>query len=152
MHVQSPCVRVQCQKISDEIHPANGQYGLFAAHHLAPDSFILPYLGYVHTEAESDETSNYDLSLDRDVGIGVDAATMGNEARFINDYRGVPGADKANVEFRDIWIDVGRGKAGKCIGIFVLPAGKSGKRAVGIRKGEEILVSYGKGFWQARKN
>ncbi|KAK5083668.1 hypothetical protein LTR05_006172 [Lithohypha guttulata] len=33
------------------------------------------------------------------------------------------------------------------VAIFVLPAGKSGKRKHGIRAGQEVLVSYGKGFW-----
>lgn len=30
-------------------------------------------------------------------------------------------------------------------------AGKAGKRKAGIKAGEEILVSYGKGFWEARR-
>lgn len=41
------------------------------------------------------------------------------------------------------------------MGVFVLGLGKSavgkaGKAAGVIRKGDEILVSYGKGFWGAR--
>ena len=32
------------------------------------------------------------------------------------------------------------------VGIFVLSAGKAGKRKGGIKPGEEILVSYGKGM------
>lgn len=35
------------------------------------------------------------------------------------------------------------------MGVWVLPAGKSGK-GKGIKKGDEILVSYGRGFWGAR--
>lgn len=143
-----PHANVKIAKISSPSHPANGQHGLFASQHLPPDSFILPYLGYVHDKADVDESSDYDLSLDRDFGIAVDATTMGNEARFINDYRGVSAAPCA--EFRDIFVDIGNGKAEKRIGVFVLSAGKSGKRAKGILKGQEILVSYGKGFWTAR--
>ncbi|CAG8981339.1 hypothetical protein HYALB_00005140, partial [Hymenoscyphus albidus] len=45
--------------------------------------------------------SNYDLSLDREWGIGIDAKKCGTEARFINDYRGVAAAP--NAEFREIW-------------------------------------------------
>ncbi len=61
---------------------------------------------------------------------------MGNEARFINDYRGIkskPNAlfkegRKANGELRmSVWSD-----------------------SEGIKKGEEILVSYGKSWWRAR--
>jgi len=33
----------------------------------------------------------------------------------------------------------------------VLSAGKRGKRSKGIAKGEEIVVSYGKGFWHHRR-
>lgn len=90
-------------------------------------------------------SSNYDLSLDREMGIGIDADKRGNEARFINDYRGV--AERPNAEFKEIW-DGARKERG--MGVWVLPEGKSGK-GKGIRKGEEILVSYGRGFWGARK-
>jgi hypothetical protein len=110
----------------------------------------LPYLGYVHNQIDIDDTSDYDLSLDREHGIGVDATTMGNEARFINDYRGVSTAP--NAEFRDIFFDIGTGKVEKRVGVFVLSAGKSGKRAKGIGRGHEILVSYGKGFWTERQS
>lgn len=34
--------------------------------------------------------------------------------------------------------------------VCVLPEGKSGK-GKGIKKGQEILISYGRGFWGARK-
>ena len=61
---------------------------------------------------------------------------MGNEARFINDYRGV--AAKPNALFEER-----RNAAGElCMAVW------SGKEE--IKKGQEILVSYGKGFWQAR--
>ncbi|KAF2240846.1 hypothetical protein BU26DRAFT_194360 [Trematosphaeria pertusa] len=139
---------IKITPIASNSHPAIGQYGLFANQHLLPDSFVLSYLGYVHDQTDTDETSDYDLSLDREHGIGVDASKMGNEARFINDYRGV--SNSPNAEFRNILVDVGHGKVEKRMGVFVLSAGKSGKRAKGITKGDEILVSYGKGFWSGR--
>lgn len=37
------------------------------------------------------------------------------------------------------------------VGIFVLSAGKAGKRKQGVKAGEEILISYGKQFWESRK-
>jgi len=144
----APYTNVKITPINVSSHPANGQYGLFASQHLPPDSFILPYLGYVHDQAEIDEESDYDLSLDRERGIGVDASKMGNEARFINDYRGV--STRANAEFRDIYVDLGNDSLEKRVGVFVLSAGKSGKRTKGIGKSDEILVSYGKGFWNER--
>lgn len=74
---------------------------------------------------------------------------MGNEARFVNDYRGVPGTGRPNAEFCEVW-DVRRGEKG--MAVFVLPAGKKDQgKGSGIAKGQEILVSYGKGFWGKRK-
>jgi hypothetical protein len=146
----APHSNVRITAVADASHPAHGQHALCATQHLPADTFILPYLGYVHDQTDIDEASDYDLSLDRELGIGVDASKMGNEARFINDYRGVSMA--ANAEFRDIFVDVGSGKVEKRVGVFVLSAGKSGKRAKGIGRGEEILVSYGKGFWSERQS
>jgi hypothetical protein len=132
---------VRIVSIEDPKHPANGQKGLFASEHLPPNTLILFYLGYVHTQAEADPDSDYDLSLDRELGLAVDATKMGNEARFINDYRGI--GQQPNAEFRDAFVGVGKGLVEKCMAVYVLSAGKSGKRAKGIAKGEEILVSYG---------
>jgi hypothetical protein len=144
-----PCSMVRITPISAPDHPAQGQFGLFAAQHLSAGSFILFYLGFVHSEHDADATSNYDLSLDRELGVGVDATTMGNEARFINDYRGI-NSSGPNAEFKEVWADVGNGLVEKRMAVYVSPAGKSGKRAMGIGKGQEILVSYGKGFWRER--
>lgn len=144
-----PYSNVKITPVTESAHPACGQHALYANQQLPADSFVLPYLGYVHDQNDINITSDYDLSLDRELGIGVDASTMGNEARFINDYRGV--ASAPNAEFRDIYVDIGNGMAEKRVGVFVLSAGKSGKRAKGIARGAEILVSYGKGFWSERQ-
>lgn len=147
---KGPCSLVKITPITTPSHPACGQAGLFAAKDLKPGIFILQYLGETHAPKSSSlsvdlhANSDYDLSLDREHGIGIDADRMGNEARFINDYRGI--GPKPNAEFKEIW-DVKKGERG--MGVWVLPEGRSGK-GKGIRKGEEILVSYGRGFWGAR--
>jgi hypothetical protein len=146
-----PSWNVAIKPITLSHHPAKGQYGLFAGKHLAPESFILFYVGTVHGESDTDPASDYDLSLDRGLGVGVDAAKAGNEARFINDYRGISD-EGPNAEFQDVWVDVGKGSYERRMAVFVLPAGKSGKRSAGITRGEEILVSYGKGFWKERQH
>lgn len=61
---------------------------------------------------------------------------MGNEARFINDYRGA--ATKPNAVFVDE-----RSVAGE-LQMTVWSCDQE------IKKGDEILVSYGKGWWMAR--
>jgi len=147
---------VKITPILEPTHPASGQCGLFAAKDLKPGTFILQYIGEIHAPPTSIDVSSpkvdphansdYDLSLDREHGIGIDANKTGNEARFINDYRGI--AQKPNSEFKEIW-DTGRKERG--IGVWVLGEGKKGK-GKGIKKGEEILVSYGRGFWGARRS
>lgn len=154
---RGPHASVKITPITDPAHPACGQAGLFAARPLAPGSLILPYLGEVHPgSAAAHGASDYDLWLVRGEGeegggVAVDAARRGNEARFVNDYRGVPGAARANAEFGEVW-DARRGE--RAMAVFVLPAGKreAGKgKGGGIAKGQEILVSYGRGFWEKRR-
>lgn len=59
-----------------------------------------------------------------------------------------------NAEFRECWIPCasvdGVESEEMTIGVFVRGRGRSGKWAGGIAKGEEILESYGKGFWSGR--
>lgn len=138
-----PAPLVRIQGISDPSHPANGQHGLFATRDLKPGTFILPYLGRVHTSKTTDPLSDYDLWLDKEQDLAVDAASCGNEGRFVNDYRGVRA--RANAEFGVAWCE----RWGQlCVGFWVLGGGK--KHGEGIKKGEEICVSYGKGFWDKR--
>ena len=127
---------VLIRRISDENHPACGQYGLFAAKKIPPKTYILDYVGEVHCDERPQ--SDYDLSLYRSqcgADIGIDASVIGNEARFINDFRGV--REKPNAIFTDE-----RSTSGE-LRMSVWSMG-------GIRKGEEILVSYGKAWWKAR--
>ncbi|KAI1427887.1 hypothetical protein F5Y12DRAFT_125072 [Xylaria sp. FL1777] len=150
---RGPCPLVRIIPISDSSHPAQGQFGLFAARHLEPGTLILPYYGLVHSSLPphslNHDKSDYDLWLNREADIAVDAEQAGNEARFINDYRGI--RERPNAEFKQCW-DVRSGQ--QCMAVFVLPSGKNALTkagAGGIAKGTEILVSYGKGFWSKRR-
>ncbi|KAF3936674.1 hypothetical protein ABW19_dt0200052 [Dactylella cylindrospora] len=138
---------VAIKKITDPGHPAVGEYGLFATKSLSPGTHILDYLGHYHeaTPEDTDEASNYDLVLTRDVGgtgrgVAIDARFAGNEARMINDYRGV--AVKPNAEFKERETGI--------MGVYVV-ANNGVKGFKGIKKGEEILVSYGRSFWSERR-
>ncbi|KAL2208131.1 hypothetical protein CC79DRAFT_1368981 [Sarocladium strictum] len=147
----SPLVRITPIKSSS--HPAYNQHGLFALRDLKPGTFILPYLGRTHTSTTTDPSSDYDLWLDHDADIAVDASECGNEARFVNDYRGGV-RERPNAEFGMGWSE----KWGMVVvGFWVVRgnAGMVGERKgrgkwEGIKKGEEICVSYGKGFWEKR--
>lgn len=69
---------------------------------------------------------------------------IGNEGRYINDYRGI--ALRPNVGFQDFTPRISGATVLTCevrMGIWVL-----GKK---ISKGQELLLSYGKGFWRARQ-
>ncbi|KAI6091467.1 hypothetical protein F4821DRAFT_226154 [Hypoxylon rubiginosum] len=147
---RGPSSLVRIALIHNPSHPANGQAGLFATKCLPPGALVLPYYGQVHHSSNvAHEQSDYDLWLDRDVDLAVDAEKAGNEARFVNDFRGV--STRPNCEFRECW-DLRRGE--RSIAVFVLPAGKNTnkKLVAGVRKGEELLVSYGKGFWGKRRH
>lgn len=128
---------VVIRPISITSHPACGQHGLFAAKKIPPKTHILDYVGEVHSDDRPH--SDYDLSLYRSLdgaNVGIDASMMGNEARFVNDYRGV--RLKPNATFVD-----GRTTSGE-LRMSVWSSGE-------IKKGDEILVSYGKGWWGARQ-
>ncbi|KAG6815857.1 hypothetical protein H0H87_010713 [Tephrocybe sp. NHM501043] len=130
---------VVIRRITSSTHPACGQYGLFASKKISPQTHIIDYLGEIHCDDRPD--SDYDLSLYRDhdgANVGIDASTMGNEARFINDYRGIMA--KPNAVFSDMETTFGE----KRMSIW-----SSGQE---IKKGDEILVSYGKAWWRARLN
>ncbi|GAA5950158.1 hypothetical protein JCM3765_004219 [Sporobolomyces pararoseus] len=149
--------RLQIRKIQDPNHPAHGQNGLFnnTGKKIERGTWLRDYTGQVHLESEADQTSDYDLSLERirregaKLGeeewetIGIDAAKMGGEARMVNDYRGT-GLPRPNAVFdlRTWELPNGKGTA-KRMAIFAGPHG--------IEKGSEICVSYGKGFWDNRK-
>jgi hypothetical protein len=97
----------------------------------------LYYLGEIHTDDRP--SSDYDLSLYRTndgVSVGIDASFVGNEARFINDYRGIQ--DKPNATFEE----------DRSAGTELRMSVWSGTSP--LSKGEEILVSYGKSWWRQR--
>ncbi|KAG6332709.1 hypothetical protein ID866_6379 [Astraeus odoratus] len=132
----NPFVRIRY--ISDASHPARGQYGLFAVRKIHPKTHIIDYIGEVHCQERPD--SDYDLSLYRSqdgVNVGVDANEMGNEARFINDYRGV--RSKPNAAFVEYRTNTGELR----MSVW--------SQADPIKKGDEILVSYGKSWWRFRE-
>ncbi|GAA5932521.1 uncharacterized protein JCM15063_001249 [Sporobolomyces koalae] len=154
----NPPPRLQIRKINDPSHPAHGQSGLFnhSGKKIERGVFLRDYVGVVHLEQEADQQSDYDLSLERiriqDDGdgeprwetIGIDATRAGGEARFVNDYRGT-GLARPNAvfELRTWQLPNGKG-AGTRMAIFAGPHG--------IDKGSEVCVSYGKGFWDNRRN
>ncbi|KAH9065707.1 hypothetical protein EDB87DRAFT_1592631 [Lactarius vividus] len=127
--------------IMDRSHPAHGQHGLFAARKISPRTLIVEYIGEVHSDERP--TSDYDVSLYRFAGngesIGVDASNMGNEARFVNDYRGI--RPKPNAEFADRRatggdLRMGMERVGGQLGLYLeleWPHGRFSSRDIALR-------------------
>ncbi|EIW86441.1 hypothetical protein CONPUDRAFT_78788 [Coniophora puteana RWD-64-598 SS2] len=133
----SPHARIKV--ITLPSHQAHGQRGLFAIKKIPPRTHIIDYVGEVHCDDRPD--SDYDLSLYRfqdGTSVGIDASAMGNEARFVNDYRGIRA--KPNATFVE-----GRTSSGE-LRMSVWSVEEV------IKKGDEIVVSYGKAWWYSRNN
>ncbi|KZT06337.1 uncharacterized protein LAESUDRAFT_726167 [Laetiporus sulphureus 93-53] len=125
------------RRVTEPSHPACGEYGLYAVKKIPPRTHIVDYIGEIHCDERLH--SDYDLSLYRTqhgLSVGVDAFAMGNEARFVNDYRGIKAKPNAVFEER-------RTHAGE-LRMSIWSSNEA------IKKGEEILVSYGKMWWHAR--
>lgn len=130
---KSICKSVKIFKITDVNHPSYPACGLKATCNIPAKTFILDYRGIVTDESKASETSDYILQFDQE--FSIDAEFKGNEARFINDFRGIQ--HKPNVCF-----ELCRNAKGQmCMGVFSL---------VKISKNQELVVTYGKGFWKAR--
>lgn len=84
---------LEIQLITSKNHPAFGQSGLFNSpdRELEKGTWIRDYIGVVYEEFEGREWSDYDLCLERGGTeiVGIDSEFAGNEARFVNDYRGI---------------------------------------------------------------
>ncbi|PWZ01177.1 hypothetical protein BCV70DRAFT_188355 [Testicularia cyperi] len=153
------------------VHPSLGSCGLFAAQPIPSNTFVRPYLGVLHRKCDADRYSHYDLHLGNDRRISlaspsaseprskespetssntksesdpdgerniyIDSRFWGNESRFTNDYRGI--AERPNVEFRSFVQKTGGGDLKFGMGIWTIKP---------IRRGEELVVNYGKSFWR----
>lgn len=73
--------------ITEAEHPAAGQCGLFAAVDLAAGAWVVDYVGAVSLGANEDKTSDYVCDFGEHSELALDANRLGNEGRFVNDYR-----------------------------------------------------------------
>ncbi|KAG0223796.1 hypothetical protein BGW42_005534 [Actinomortierella wolfii] len=118
-------------------HPVLGSYGLFACQPLRPGTHLLDYISEVAPDHVANPDSDHTLYLMRD--LNLDASFKGNQARFVNDFRGIRPYEQGPNLGWDLYVDRRTGQ--------VRMGGKVLKR---IRAGEEILCTYGKGFWRSR--
>ncbi|KAG0196710.1 hypothetical protein BGX28_009841 [Mortierella sp. GBA30] len=118
-------------------HPALGSYGLFATKTLFPGQHLLDYISLVVPDEFADPNSDHTLYLSND--LNLDASVHGNHGRFVNDFRGIRTQEQGPNVGWDLYRDIETGQIR--MGCKVL------KR---IKKGEEILCTYGKAYWKSR--
>ena len=138
--------KVYFKKITDENHPAYGEFGLYCSlKHAKPGQWLLDYVGHVTVGEDQNKKSDYVSDFGENSELACDADTYGNEARFLNDFRNT--GRHPNVEF-----NLRRDKNGELRqGVYVKQK-KDSKDADfdGIKQHEELLVSYGKSYWRSR--
>ncbi|KAF8936102.1 hypothetical protein EDD21DRAFT_365318 [Dissophora ornata] len=133
---QSPGYEIQLI-VSPPTHPVLGSYGLFATRDLRPGLHLLDYISLVVPDQFADPNSDHTLYLSND--LNLDASVTGNHGRFVNDFRIIRTHEQGPNVGWDLYRDLETGQIR--MGCKVL------KR---IRKGEEILCTYGKAYWKSR--
>lgn len=119
-------------------HPAGKGKRVVARVDISKDTRIGSYAGEVgRVDGDNVDWSPYQLALGKGSMRYVDAACIGNSMRYINDPRGM-GPTKPNVVFMQ---DPDRRVCTNHLIILVVAL-------VDIRAGEELLVSYGDGYWE----
>ena len=117
---------VLVKKINEPNNILHNQFGLFATKKFDEYDIIGQYTGKLVTP---DKGGQY---VSRSENCGIDALNIGNELRFINDYRNV--SHSSNVIIKTTYIDK------KPRVLFVVT-----KK---IEPGEQLLTDYGEGYWK----
>jgi len=129
---------VKIIKITKKTHILKGEYGLFATKIWKTFDIIGQYTGQIVTpDIEGIYVANmFNDTYKDDLRYSVNAEIMGNETRYINDYRGIK--DKPNCKFIKTYIE-----GLPVIAVVVI---------IDINKGDEILTDYGDDYWDATLN
>lgn len=138
---QMHCPWVYVRRVTKQDHPCCGEYGLFAAFDIimSPEDEsvrLCSYGGFLE-RTRSGNSSRYIVALTSHPDIDVDAEHAGSEARFANDYHGVPGVKEANAVLLDDH-DAVHGHLG--LSLFLTKT---------VLAGEEIFVDYGDEYWES---
>jgi len=126
---------VYIQKIDQEIG-----YGVFAAEDMEQNDFVGEYTGMVQVAREESGREMEDGGYESDFSwyyldaieggpvLEINGLVAGNEMRFVN-HSATPNVDVEHMLHRGLWV------------IFF-------KAARDIKRGEQILISYGEGYWE----
>eukprot|EP00290_Baffinella_frigidus_P045147 CAMPEP_0180301196 /NCGR_PEP_ID=MMETSP0988-20121125/23319_1 /TAXON_ID=697907 /ORGANISM="non described non described, Strain CCMP2293" /LENGTH=235 /DNA_ID=CAMNT_0022281657 /DNA_START=16 /DNA_END=723 /DNA_ORIENTATION=- len=129
---------IEIRKITDPAHPAYGQNGLYATRDFGVGEVLGEYTGFVMPGHMGGEYTTRLWDTDAEPGNphpACNASKGGNEFRFINDFRCVPGDKGSNVRFSACHIQGARSA--------LIVAIKD------VAEGEEFLLDYGEQYWSA---
>jgi len=124
---------IEVQKVTDPNHPEHGKFGVFAKVALDKNKVLGEYTGAIQL-TDTKKTSGFaSILFDNYVhSVDVDAEKIGNEFRFLNDYRGTsisrPNVTLSATVFNGEWH------------IAVLTTRI-------IPRGTELVVDYGPTYW-----
>jgi len=122
---------VEPRLIADPMHPAFGQFGLFAKVKIPSQTTIMCYGGFVQHHGSFPCSQAYTMGYGGfNEDLEIDSEFIGNLARFANDPRGCPGSPMANVVAQTKHTRLGETYAAIIT-----------KRL--INAGEELLLGYG---------
>lgn len=134
---------IQIEPIQDVSHPCFGELAVFATKDFAKEHTFGPYAGdVIPVQALNDShgRGKYHMKFGVDDEFMVDAENVGNELRFVNDFRDVPGVSAPNVQF------IMRREPMTGTLMIVLIAIKE------VLKGNELLCDYGKAYWEHKQH
>ena len=123
---------VEIRRINNISHPVNNHFGLYATKEWEPIEIVGQYTGELKT---GDVGGRYVASITPYTTHSlyhIDAENIGNEMRFINDYRGI--SSEPNVKLTSTFID----RLPRVIVITIKP----------IHIDEELLLDYGEDYWK----
>jgi hypothetical protein len=117
--------------IADPLHPAFGQFGLFATARIPSQTVLMCYGGFVQAHGVFPCSQAYTMGYGGvNDDLEIDSEFVGNLARFANDPRGCPGTPGANLVAQSKHNRLGEAFTAIITKRMIMP-------------GEELLLSYG---------
>ena len=123
-----------CQKVEIRYIRRKVGYGVVAKEDILPNKILNHYAGYLRPDKNIDTENDSTFAFDDFKNFSVDAMKQGNWARFMNHTPD----EKSNVTAWEHYAEFGPR--------IVFMSGKKG-----IKKGEQLLYSYGEDYWDARE-
>ena len=125
----TPAQLVELRVVDDTLHPAFGQYGLFAKIDIPSGVPLMPYSGAVQITESHVSSRNYTMAFcGEDDDLEIDGEFFGSFARFANDPRGTQ--HQANVRAKSSKTRLGEP-------YITVESYKA------IAAGEEVFLNYG---------